>query len=111
MTTIKSKSVMEQIDYIKTMQLINEMLSKTNNKFGSVQIGQYYAKFYLEKINQMLISEYINNEILNELQLTVEIDLEFIRNDCNRRINHKDVHDNNYMMSMILDFILSLEYI
>jgi len=113
MTTIKSCSIMEQIDYNSTMQLINEMLLKTNIKFGSVQIGQIYAKFYLEQINKMLISEYINIEILNELKLKVKSDLEFIRNDCNRRIriinvNDKDINDNNYMMSMILDFILSL---
>ena len=103
-----SKLITEQADYIQTMKLINEMLSKTNNNLGSVQIGQKYAKFYLENINQMLNSEYINIQFLNELKKIVVIDLEFIRDDCNKRINHKDVNDNNYMMSMILDFILSL---
>ena len=106
MTT--SKSIINQLDYIQTMKLINEMLVKPNNNLGSVQIGQKYATFYLEKINQMLLTEYIDREILEELKIKVKNDLEDVRNDCKHRINHKDVNDNNHMMSMILDFILTL---
>ena len=84
------------------------MLTKTNTSLGSVQIGQKYATFYLEKINQMLLTENIDTEILEELKIMVKNDLEYIRNECKYRINNKDVNDNNHMMSMILDFILTL---
>ena len=111
----ESKIVIEQLDYIQTMKLIEYMLAKTSNKIGSVILGKEYALYYKTEISKLLESEYINIEILNELKLKVVIDLETIRNDCKRRFSYTDdnnvcnVADNNYMMSMISDFILTLK--
>ena len=114
MSAIPSVSIKSQLDYQQTMKLINMMLSKTNNHFGSVLLGQQYAQFYLEQINKMLESELLNIQILAELQIKVENDLRIIRDDCYRRLNISNVNkehidDNNYLMSMILDFILSIK--
>ena len=57
----------------------------------------------------MLSSEYIDKDILKKLSEDVRVDLEFIRADCKKRaFCSEHVQDNNNMMSMILDFILTL---
>ncbi len=113
MSVITSASIKSQLDYHQTIKLMNMMLSKTEY-FGSVLIGQQYAEFYLEQIKKMLESEYINIQILSELQNKVENDLRIIKDDCDRRlyisnINKDHIDDNRHMMSMILDFILSIK--
>ena len=104
----KSTDVMSKYDYIKSIELINHMLTKTNTELGSVKIGQKYASYYKSKFEDLLKNYLIDIQILDELKLQVVIDLEIIRADCNRRILTMNVGDNNVMMSTILDFILSL---
>jgi hypothetical protein len=103
-----SIKVMKQHDYIKSMELINIILIKTNMELGSVKIGQKYASYYKSKFEELLNDHLVNMQILQELKLQVVTDLEIIRADCNRRILTINVGDNNVMMSTILDFILSL---
>lgn len=103
-----SSKVMEQYDYIKSIELINIMLTKTNTELGSVKIGQKYASYYKSKLEELLNDHLVNMQILQELKLQIVTDLEIIRADCNRRILTSNVGDNNEMISNILDFILSL---
>ena len=105
MTT--SETVYTQYDYIQTIEWINKINNKPNKSFGSVILGKKYATFYSEKINEMLISKYINIQILEELKTKIKEDFEIIINDCNKRIQHQDVLDNKYMISIILDFIFT----
>ncbi len=108
---LSSTSVYEDPNYPLAMEYINKIKNKTNIKLGSVQLGIKYATFYFDKINEMLISEYVDIQILNELKEQVQKDYEIIINDCKQRINpeREDVKDNKYMISIILDFILTLK--
>jgi hypothetical protein len=98
-------NIKEQIDYKIMIDCINKILEKKPIS-GSIILGKKYAKFYLEEINKML--EFGDRDILEMLTKKVEPDLEFIRKDCANRIYNEDVQDNNNMMSIILDFILTL---
>lgn len=109
---LKSNTVKSRYDYLITLEYLNNMLA-INPMIGSQKVGVKYATFYNDKINEMLKDEYINLEILKELQLKVNDDLRFIRNDRKERMGMSDFTDlqtkkNDYMMSMILDFILTL---
>jgi len=109
---MNSDSIKNQLDYKLIMSLINKVLSSPD-KFGSVIFGKKYANFYNEEINnKMLINEFIDMEILQELKLKVDNDLQTVRADCNRRaclpINKEYLDNNNHMMSAILDFIKSI---
>jgi len=109
MNNIKtSTEIMSQQDYKTSIELINQILAKTNIELGSVKIGQRYALYYKEKFNAMLGDYLIDMQILDELKNQVRTDLDIIRIDCNRRVLTMNVADNNHMISMILDFILSL---
>ncbi len=107
---IKSCDVKNQVDYIVTMNLIQKMLNKVTPipTPGSILVGKKYAEQYNEKINKMLEHEFLNNEILSEMRRNVREDLESIIQDGNRRFFSYHIQENKEMMSMILDFILSL---
>ena len=106
-----SNSVKQQLDYIITMRLIDNMLKKenTNPPKGSIIIGMEYANIYMNMINMMLCMEYVDMNILEELSNKVRGDLEFISSDSKKRVKSQHTIDNDNMMSMILDFILSLQ--
>lgn len=120
MDKITSDSVRSQLDYKIMMQYINDMLGKESPESvslastdrgatpGSIILGKKYADKYFSKINEMLSSEYVNIEILKSLSKEVLPDLEYIRADCKNRVYSKNVQDNDNMMSIILDFILTL---
>jgi len=109
MANIKlSSKIMCQDDYIKSIELINFMQSKSNTELGSVKIGQKYASYYKSKFYELLNDDLVNMQILNELKHQVVIDLEIIRTDCNKRVLNINVGDNNEMISTIYNFILSL---
>jgi cellulose biosynthesis protein BcsQ len=105
---ITSNQAREDYNYKLSMIYINKIKNKTNFSFGSVQLGIKYANFYFKKIEEMLISEYINYSILEELKIKVNQDYEIIIKDCNFRVYNEHVLDNKYLISVILDFILSL---
>ena len=107
---MNSNLIREQIDYKMMMNCINKMLEKNKDPMpGSIILGKKYANFYLNHINKMLELECINKNILEMLCKKVEPDLDFIRKDCERRMYYsEDVKDNDNMMSIILDFILTL---
>lgn len=111
METLTSNSVKQQIDYIVMMNHIDNMLKKTNTNppMGSIIIGKEYANDYMNEINKMLETEYINMTILKELSNKVLYDLNFIRADCKKRFSSQHTQDNDNMMSIILDFILTLD--
>jgi hypothetical protein len=104
-----AEDVKKQQDYIITMRLINDMLAKEDTGAGSIKLGKKYAQFYFDKINDMLSTREMNNDIYKELNEKVKIDLELIRADCKKRVQTQNSIDNNNMMSMIIDFILTLE--
>ena len=52
--------------------------------------------------------EFVDIEILKDARVTVKQDLELIIEDSNRRFFSHHIKENQHMMSMILDFILSL---
>ena len=96
-------------DYKHMMHYIDAMLAKDDSELGSIILGKKYALYYKQEITTMLASEKINTDMLEQLQTKVRVDLEFIRKDCEKRMYYsQNVADNDYMMSMILDFILSL---
>jgi len=108
---MKSEIVKEQTDYKIMIHYIHKILYKNTNSPvpGSIVLGQKYAKFYLDEINEMLSLEEVDVNILVKLNARVRPDLEFIRKDCENRLYwSEDVEDNNSMMSMITDFILTL---
>ena len=108
---MKSSDVKLQMDYIVTMDLINRMLDKVTPipTPGSIIIGKQYAKQYGDKITQMLSNEYIDKQILLDMSHTVKKDLDFIIQDGNRRFFTYHIQENRNMMSMILDFGLTLK--
>ena len=112
MTDITVESVKSQTDYIMTMQYINNMLEKVIPDPplipGSILVGKKYASKYNEEITKMLSSEYIDKDILKKLSEDVRVDLDYIRTDCKKRVYSDHVQDNNNMISIILDFILTL---
>ena len=104
--------IKEQIDYKIMIDSINKILEKKPIS-GSIILGKKYANFYLQEINKMLEFDdkdvvRVREDILEMLTKKVEPDLEFIRKDCANRFYNEDVQDNNNMMSIILDFILTL---
>ena len=105
-----SESVKNQEDYNIMIEHINKMINKenTNPPSGSIILGIRYANDYLNEITKMLETEYVDMIILNELSKKVVKDLEFIRADCKKRFSTQNTMDNNIMMGIILDFILTL---
>ena len=91
------------------MLSISLMLAKTNIKLGSVQLGQKYAAYYKLKFEELLNDKYINNDILIELKEQVVKDYKIIKEDCFNRVMSHNIIDNKNMISMILDFILTLK--
>jgi hypothetical protein len=76
---------------------------------GSIILGKKYATMYHNDIHNMLSSEYLDETMLQELYKKVLPDLQCIREDCKKRMYwSKDVSDNDTMMSMIVDFIVTL---
>ena len=108
--SIKSSSVKLQTDYLVTMNLINNMLDKVSPTPtpGSILIGKQYAIKYHENIAKMLSGEYIDKDLLLDMRQNVRTDLNFILDDSNQRFYSYHIYENKKMMSMILDFILSL---
>jgi hypothetical protein len=104
----KVNNIKFQPDYFETMRLIDLMISKEVSISGSVVIGKKYAEYYKEKIEKMLQPDYIDLMLLEELKKKVVVDLEYIREDNQKRFASKNTFDNDRMMSMILDFILSI---
>lgn len=111
MSQIKSEKVKNQPDYIITMNLINMMLSKNENPPvpGSILLGKKYANNYKKRIEMMLMNEYIDMDLLKEMQREVETDLKVIKADTAFRGHVSNARDNSDMMHMILDFILSID--
>lgn len=105
-----SADVYKDPNYSLAMEWISKVSSKTNTSLGSVQLGVCHARFYSEQIGELLKSDYVNIELLNQLKLKVKTDHEKIIDDCSRRIDpfRDDVRDNKIMISVILDFITSL---
>lgn len=111
---MESASIKKQLDYFYTIDMINDMLSKEAIT-GSHKLGTKYALFYKEQIEKMLSGETIDKLILLSLQDKVKEDLTFIKNDKQERMSNfpnnytqEQTNKNIYMMSMILDFILTL---
>jgi len=104
----KIANIKFQPDYLATMRLINHMIKKEKSISGSVVIGKEYAEYYKDKIERMLQPDFIDMMILEKLKKKVVLDLEFIREDNKKRFANKHTFDNDIMMSMILDFIISL---
>lgn len=107
---MKSSDIKLQRDYLITMDLIKNMLDKftPTPTPGSILVGKKYATLYQDKITKMLSNEFVDMEILNDARVTVREDLELIIQDSNRRFFSHHIKENQQMMSMILDFILSL---
>lgn len=107
---IKSDDIKKQIDYITTMNLINRMLNKVTPTPtpGSILVGKQYAVNYKDKIDTMLKNEYVDEDVLFDMRRSVKQDLQLIIEDGNRRFYSYHIQENKEMMSMILDFILSL---
>ena len=91
-----------------TLNYINYILSKKEKDSESIRIGRECASFYKNKINQMLLDDKINTSILNELRDRVQMDYEDIINDCKHRLQSQTTFDNINMMTLILNFILSI---
>lgn len=106
--SLQSSVVSVQSDYNVTMHLINKMLEKPESKAGSVILGKSFANFYNEAINKILSNESVDMEYLKVLKSRVSIDLSLIRADCAIRVRSNNIIENDIMMSMIADFILSL---
>jgi len=106
--SLQSSVVSLQSDYNVTMRLIIQMLEKPESKAGSVILGKSFANFYNDAINKILSNESVDMGYLKELKSRVSIDLSLVRTDCARRFQSKNTADNDIMMSMITDFILSL---
>jgi hypothetical protein len=104
-----SSDVYNDPNYSLAMEWINKVKIKTS-RLGSVQLGVKYAKFYDEKITEMLRLDNANISLLEELKIQVEKDHVFITNDClNRELPYRDdVQDNKIMISCVLDFLQSL---
>ena len=102
-----SDNVKNQNDYKIVMDMIDIMLN-TNGPQGSIALGKYYAKKYKDMFSEMLSGEKIKLEILNNALATVDGDLRDVRNDCRRRIRSSFTDQNDYMMSMITDFVKSI---
>lgn len=99
-------------NYHLAMEWINKVKNKTN-VLGSVQLGVKYANFYYEHINKLSCQEdidHIDLQLLKTLKLKVLEDYDIIIRDCQKRVNPErdDVSDNKKMISVILDFILTL---
>jgi hypothetical protein len=108
-----SESVKLQNDYLIMKEYIDAMLQKETANHthlpGSIILGKKYATMYHNEINKMLSSEYLDKTILQELYKKVLLDLQIIREDCKKRMYwSKDVNENDQMMSMIVDFIITL---
>lgn len=105
-----SSSIRNQRGYSLAQNLIEKRLSE-GPEVGSVILGRKKALFYQGKINDMLANEFVNNEILSELKISVSRDLNEIRSDEERRAirSPETTELNNHMMSMVLDFILTLD--
>jgi hypothetical protein len=102
-----SQKVMDQSDYKIVMNMINKTVN-TDGPNGSISVGKYYAIKYKDMINNMLCQDELNVDVLNELLSIVDSDLIDVRLDCNRRIRSSYTESNDYMMSMITDFVKSI---
>jgi len=102
-----SESVKEQGDYKIVIDMIEKMLN-TNGPNGSIASGKYYAKKYRDIFNDMLREDHVNLDILNMVLSIVDEDLVDVRNDCRRRIRSSFTDSNDNMMSMITDFVKSI---
>jgi predicted restriction endonuclease len=102
-----SDKVKNQYDYKVVMNMIEKMLN-TNGPQGSISFGKYYAAKYKDMFNNMLSGDVVNFEILDNALTSVDEDLREVRNDCRRRIRSTLTDQNDYMMSMITDFVKSM---
>lgn len=110
--TLTSADIKKQIDYLYSMNDIEEML-KIKAITGSQKVGNKYATFYKEQIGKMLEKDAVDLEILKDLKVKVHEDLKIVREDRRQRqgIHHttdEQTRMNDCMMSMIMDFIASL---
>ena len=107
---IRSDKIKQRCDYTITMNYITNMLQKEVPipTPGSILVGKKYATFYQDKINSMLSTYYMDQDIYKDLCEKVTVDLDFIRQDCKNRVYTQNSNDNNNMMSIITDFILSI---
>lgn len=106
-----SESVKNQSDYLIMMGYMDAMLQKETPSPtpGSIILGKKYATMYRNEMSNMLSSEYLDETLLQELYTKVMLDLQCIREDCKKRMYwSKHVSDNDQMMSMIVDFIVTL---
>ena len=102
-----SKTVVNQHDYKIVMDMINKALN-INGPNGSIIVGKYYASKYKDMIGNMLYQDELNVNVLNEMLGYVDKDLIDVRQDCSKRIRSNYTDSNNYMMSMIADFLKSI---
>lgn len=110
MKSFLSEPIKCQLDYKITISHISKILEKeeTIPLPGSIKIGKEYATKYLNRINNMLSSEYIDIDILELLQSEVKTDTAVVEADTAIRGYNMNSRDNSKMMNIILDFILSL---
>jgi hypothetical protein len=104
---MSSNALKQRTDYKLMMHYIDSMLAKpiAEPVPGSILLGKKYAAFYKKRIEEFLC----NPDILEELQKQAQIDLEAIQKDCEKRAYwSQNVADNDYMISMIQDFVLSI---
>jgi hypothetical protein len=106
--SLQSSNISVQSDYQETMRLITNMLEKPESNAGSVILGKSFANFYNDAIKKLLLTDTIDMRYLKELQSRVSLDLTMVRVDCAKRVRSTNTIENDIMMSMITDFILSL---
>lgn len=102
-----SEKVKEQTDYKIVMSMINKCL-KTEGPNGSIQVGKYYASKYKHIFDSMLSDKEVNKDIMKSVLENIDTDLNDIRSDCRRRIRSSFTDSNDDMMSMITDFVKSI---
>ena len=103
-----SEKVKEQADYKIVMSMINKSLN-TEGPNGSIQLGKYYASKYRDIFDTMLSDKEVNEDVLKSVLDNVDKDLNDVRCDCRRRIRSPFTDANNDMMSMITDFVKSID--
>ena len=108
--SIKSENIKQQSDYIVMINYMNNMIAKSEQQPtpGSIIIGKKYALSYMQRINSMLESEYLDMDIMKDLKREIRTDIKVVEADTAFRGYVQNAKDNVKMMCMIADFILSL---
>jgi hypothetical protein len=92
-------------NYEDAIKYIDYMLSKKEKDSESIKIGRECASYYKNRINDIRSNNKIN---INELKERVQYDYEDILNDSKHRLKCQTTFDNVKMMTLILNYILSI---